>query len=569
MINGQEATQSLDDSAAALFVMPLRKSFGARGSLFFVASLCATQDAHGLVRRLTPRCGRAVVAPTTTGTAFHRARRRHVDCELFSVAPLIRRRKIRPNQREQQQSSSPLCTLCSTASLEAEEEESTAAAAASIATNATSSSTQRALGMSVLLTVPLAWGTYTPVVKYLYAIEPPVPGLVFSAAYYTVAAVSLQLLALVALSTTTRTTPATSAGSIAESLKAPDAKVATFAPTPAGLPWRGGAELGCYLFVANALQVVGLQTVPADRAGFLVQLTTVLVPLMEAVGTDKAAVPLKTWAACALAFCGVVVINLDDAMSGLVEATTATMAERSILVSALLSGGSSSGWATGDGLIVMAAAMYSLHVVRLGRYATESTALQLAAAKATVEAFLSTGLVLILLAVYGGGATETSGSAGYAAYISDAGHAIVNFVATLSDNFASGTPLLPTSVWVPAVGAVLWTGWVTCAYTIYAQSFGQSRVAPTDANLIYSVQPLCTALFAYVLLGERLGPAGVVGGALIGTAVYAVTMPAGTQGNKTDTAAESRLPLDNATSSQCEAIFLSNNDAAATKVVER
>ena len=36
------------------------------------------------------------------------------------------------------------------------------------------------LGILVLLTVPLSWGTYAPVVRYLYAIQPPVPGFVFS-----------------------------------------------------------------------------------------------------------------------------------------------------------------------------------------------------------------------------------------------------------------------------------------------------------------------------------------------------------------------------------------------------
>ena len=30
---------------------------------------------------------------------------------------------------------------------------------------------------------------------------------------------------------------------------------------------RGGWELGSYLFIGNGLQVIGLQTVPADRAG--------------------------------------------------------------------------------------------------------------------------------------------------------------------------------------------------------------------------------------------------------------------------------------------------------------
>ena len=77
---------------------------------------------------------------------------------------------------------------------------------------------------------------------------------------------------------------------------------------------------------------------------------------------------------------------------------------------------------------------------------------------------------------------------------------------------------------LPALGAVMWTGWVTCAYTIYAQSFGQSRVNPTDANLIYTIQPIFTAIFAWGLLGETLGPAGYLGGALIGTAVYLVAV---------------------------------------------
>eukprot|EP00957_Ditylum_brightwellii_P084419 6419305-Ditylum_brightwellii.AAC.1 len=79
------------------------------------------------------------------------------------------------------------------------------------------------------------------------------------------------------------------------------------------------------------------------------------------------------------------------------------------------------------------------------------------------------------------------------------------------------------STLLPAAGAILWTGWVTCAYTIYAQSFGQSRVSPTDANLIYTTQPLFSALFAWVILGETLGEAGYIGAALIGVALWLVT----------------------------------------------
>ena len=49
-------------------------------------------------------------------------------------------------------------------------------------------------GILVLLTVPLAWGTYVPVVRFLYQIEPPVPGLVFSACYYAVASITMLFL---------------------------------------------------------------------------------------------------------------------------------------------------------------------------------------------------------------------------------------------------------------------------------------------------------------------------------------------------------------------------------------
>lgn len=46
--------------------------------------------------------------------------------------------------------------------------------------------------------------------------------------------------------------------------------------------------------------------------------------------------------------------------------------------------------------------------------------------------------------------------------------------------------------------------------------------SPTSANLIYTAQPLFTSLFAFFLLGETMGAAGLVGGTLIASAVYTV-----------------------------------------------
>ena len=57
---------------------------------------------------------------------------------------------------------------------------------------------------------------------------------------------------------------------------------------------------------------------------------------------------------------------------------------------------------------------------------------------------------------------------------------------------------------------------------IYAQSYGQRYVKPETANLIYTIQPLYTSLFAWLLLGETLGPLGYAGGMVVLLAVLLV-----------------------------------------------
>jgi hypothetical protein len=83
-------------------------------------------------------------------------------------------------------------------------------------------------------------------VKGLYEIDPPIPGFVFSTAYFAVAAVS----AFGLLSFQTSNESSSDDGWVAV---------------------KAGLELGFYLFLGNSLQVLGLKTIPSDRAGFLVQ----------------------------------------------------------------------------------------------------------------------------------------------------------------------------------------------------------------------------------------------------------------------------------------------------------
>lgn len=58
-----------------------------------------------------------------------------------------------------------------------------------------------------------------------------------------------------------------------------------------------------------------------------------------------------------------------------------------------------------------------------------------------------------------------------------------------------------------AVAATIVTGFVMTRY--------QKETTPTRAVVIYTVEPVWTALMAAALLGERLGPASIIGGGLI------------------------------------------------------
>jgi len=160
----------------------------------------------------------------------------------------------------------------------------------------------------------------------------------------------------------------------------------------------------------------------------------------------------------------------------------------------------------GELYIVLAAIAYTFHCLRLEGYAKSNSALRLATCKAATETCLSAAALAWLLMIPGdvvGGLSGTPQSE------------VQEFFARIST--------MDMKSFAPVALAILWTGWVPVAYTIVAQSYGQSRVRPVTANLIYTIQPLCTAFVAYFALGESLGLAGYTGAALIGAAVLLVT----------------------------------------------
>ena len=151
--------------------------------------------------------------------------------------------------------------------------------------------------------------------RYIYEQPIPIPGLVFSAIYYVIALASLTTISFAAATAGGGGSGGGGGGgSGVDGSTGAGADTATLADAEAStseaVRWLAGAELGGYLFLGNCAQVLGLQWTTADRAAFLVQLTTIIVPVLEA-GVQRTSLPARTWAACGLATVGVAVLSSD------------------------------------------------------------------------------------------------------------------------------------------------------------------------------------------------------------------------------------------------------------------
>ena len=133
--------------------------------------------------------------------------------------------------------------------------------------------------VAVLAAVPVAWGTYSPVVRVAFGLEhaPPAPllSLMFSAV--SLGGLVLSDALLQSTRSPARAKPSSSPGDLF-----------------GGGTLRAGLELGMWLFLGSNIQLQGLARTDAARAGFIVQLTTVLVPLGESLLLRRP-LPARLW----------------------------------------------------------------------------------------------------------------------------------------------------------------------------------------------------------------------------------------------------------------------------------
>ena len=211
----------------------------------------------------------------------------------------------------------------------------------------------------------------------------------------------------------------------------------------AGLGRRGlgaAALAGGLLGAGYVLQTLGLERTSVSSAGFVTGMYVVLTPLI-ALLLFRLQVGAAAWAGVALATAGLAML-------------------------AGIHGGSPAG----DLLVLAAAAVYSLQIVLMERYAPR------------YDPFSFT-LVEMLVAFAGIGVA------------------------------AIPTAAVPRgwTVW----GALLVTGVFASALGFLVQTWAQQRTSATRTALVFTLEPAWAALFGYTLAGDRLGALGWGGCAAI------------------------------------------------------
>ncbi|MGN6502446.1 MAG: DMT family transporter [Pseudolysinimonas sp.] len=213
---------------------------------------------------------------------------------------------------------------------------------------------------------------------------------------------------------------------------------------------RHALVLGGRNGVAQILQTSGLAHTAASISGFITGMYVVLTPIFAAA-ILRTRITRSTWGAVALAIIGLGVLTLQGLSIGY-----------------------------GEGLTLLAAALYALHIVGLGAWSRPTDALGMSILQCLVIT------VICFVAAAPGGIT---------------------FPDRAGD-------------WLSVVYMALFAG----AAALLGQTWAQAHLAPTRSAIIMSMEPVFAAFFAVLLGGESLGARLLVGGALVITAMLVVEL---------------------------------------------
>lgn len=222
---------------------------------------------------------------------------------------------------------------------------------------------------------------------------------------------------------------------------------------------KAGMELGLWISLGHLIEALGLLTAEAGRASFISLFTVIVVPLLESIlGTI---VPARTWFGAFMSVLGLGMLECSGTPN------------------------------VGDLLNFLSAIFFGIHTLRtehFSRSIKEKNFMALLGYELCVIAVLSTLWYTV------GGAPGL---------IQD------------SESVPWTWPLfwdsMVTFPWIPA----LYTGLFSTGLCLWGEIAAMRDVSATETAVIYGLEPIWGAGFAWFLLGERWGMTGWIGAAFI------------------------------------------------------
>ncbi len=221
--------------------------------------------------------------------------------------------------------------------------------------------------------------------------------------------------------------------------------------------WRDGLVVGLLLAGGMTLQVLGIPRTTASKAGFLTGLSVVLTPFAAYLRSRRLP-SVENAAGFALAAIGFLLLTFP-------------------------SGGGAVG--RGDVLVFGCGIVFAFYIVELSERSGRQDAVWLTAVQLAIVVAVA-GTVSLLL--------RTSALSG------------------LPEAATESRQILwqGTFLW-----SVLYLGSIGTVGTFFSQTWAQGAMSATHAAIIFALEPVVAAIFGAWLLHDRLGPRGMVGGALV------------------------------------------------------
>ncbi|KAL5763279.1 hypothetical protein ACOSP7_019543 [Xanthoceras sorbifolium] len=223
---------------------------------------------------------------------------------------------------------------------------------------------------------------------------------------------------------------------------------------------NAGIELGFWVSLGYLMQALGLLTSDAGRASFISMFTVIVVPLLD--GMLGAIVPTRTWFGAVMSILGVAMLE-----------------------------SSGSPPSVGDLLNFLSAVFFGVHMLRtehISRSTNRKNFLPLLGYEVCVIALFST--IWYFVSGWCGGIQGWDPS---------------------SWTWTMFCEWMVTFPWIPA----LYTGIFSTGLCLWIEIAAMRDVSATETAIIYGLEPVWGAGFAWFLLGERWGVTGWLGAALV------------------------------------------------------